>query len=190
MSQINIKKDINLLLSYYKKPVNVEKKKSGIAKYFFFILIISLFAGLYLMFFNKITTIEEEILKEKEFANSSETKENYKKSQDIYNQLIKKSDILKQMELVFDNQSNMTFGKINKINSCLNENLKIVSTSYSKEQSLISLNAISKNEFEISAFVKRLYATNLFIAIDYSGYSFSAESDDYSFVLNCVLTND
>ena len=80
-----------------------------------------------------------------------------------------------------------TLSNINIINSCLNESLRIAGTSYSKESEMISLNMISKSELEINKFVKRLYDTGLFLSVNYSGYSYSFDTDEYSFTVEAVF---
>lgn len=190
MAQINIKKDVNLLLSYNKKPKKLEKKKTSIGKYVFLIFLLAGFTSIYLLFFFNTQKIKDETKKLEAYINNGQNIEAYDKSQQTFSNQVKKTDILNKIKTAYNDNlttNYMNASNISAIYACANQNLKITGVSYSKEQRQVTLNVSAKSINDVNEFVKKIRDTMLFETVDYPGYTFGSEKGEYTFVLNAVF---
>lgn len=191
MSMNNKYKDINLLLSYYKKPVKMRTKKPSATKFIFPVLLLSVLLFSYLYYYNKNAELENEILQNQDYIESSENIEMSKNSQQLISDISNQNNILNQLNSKISSMQNgisMNKSKINIIYSCLFENSYISEISYDKQTSNVYLDIISNNELDVNQIIKNLKKTGLFADVYYEGYTSS--EDNFNFNVYCTLNTD
>jgi len=180
-------KDINLLLSYYRKPKKLQTKKPSGMKFLFPMLILAILIYSLLNFHNKTNKLEKEIALQQSYIDSPENKEKYELSSEL---LTKFSD--KNMLYSLISSENLAITKIkikyiSDIYNSMNENIFMKDISYLNKDATISINFVSNSEFEINEFVKRLKKTGDFAYVGYKGYDFMGDKNQYLFNVQCGL---
>jgi len=188
MAKATTIKDINLLLSYHRKPKSLVTKKPTGMKYLFPILLASIMGFWYLSYFNKTHTLQKEVDETKGYLNSSYNIEQSKKSAQLLLDINQKKEffnILNTKALSLEN--NTDIDKFHTIYNCFNASVSIQSINYLNNSSLLTLELIATNDLEVNACVKRLIQTGLFDVVNYSGYTFMSDTNQYLFNVNCAF---
>ena len=188
MSKFTLKKDINLLLSYNRKPINLEKKKSQSGKVLFLVVFALAMLAVYGYFIYSKINLENEIADIKSYMADEENQSATLKSQNAFNELTANTDLYYQLETA--SKGNLSFDSkttFEKINSSLSTDTALSGISYSSADKCITIEIKSKNVFDINALVKRLHETKIFSSVNYSGYNYTATDKVYTVRITMFL---
>ena len=183
-------KDVNLLLSYYRKPQKIKSKKPVFFKVLFPIFLTLGMGSIFMIYLNNILDLNKQIITLESYTNSTENQALYKESQDIIANVSRYSSVATELRTQSEKIKNATKIEkiaIDKINSCLNESMYVNNISFAQEISLINISVGGPTEMDGNEFVKRLLSLNYFEDVSYSGYSINQSTNAYEFTVGCRL---
>ncbi len=184
------KKDVNLLESYYRRPVlKTRGERSVIFPTVLIIAFISVSGATYYL-----TSIRNKLSRElaqlELYFENNTTQIKFNEASRLLSENVKLSSIIDELTAAAERSApdkSISSSDMNRVFSCLEEGESFSQLDYSRELSRLSLTAVVGSAQKVRELSIRLEATGLFKKVNYFAYGYDISGGGYSVLIECVL---
>ena len=189
MAAVLKKKDINFIRVYYAKPKRKQKHKSKVISILLLAVILLVLIAVYQFFKVRMYMLNAELEQIQMYTENADKVELYQQAQTQESEYAKAQQVSNNLLRVKNSLASYTkFSKADyeEIAACSSSFIKISHIGFDNSASTLTLTATADSVTDVSQYIVRLLATDLFSDVSYKGYTV-INNGKYEFTVTCIV---